>query len=402
MYNLHSTSNVQEADPNYLNRQLVNYIYNAVDISKFKYEMLQFDTDLSQLIERKFFTSVNFSGSNCLLVFAKIKDKYHSFLIERKTLSYNANKVNIQNVAITQVNLKLDTEIYKGSIFDGTYIQSKKTFVITDVYTFKGQNTVDSQLDTKLLTLVSYLNSNYNETDSKNSIKLSVNKLYTLDRIKYLNDTVIKKIENTYQVKGICFYPEKSGTKLIFLFDNKSRTDQGTFKVNEKQNSNFERQYQNFDKQNTNYNKNNYDDKRNDVILNISNIVKNESNNSGQSSEQFVPTKKAKTNYLPKSNVKDDTYVFEMIKTETVDVYYLNIVESVTKDNKARLKRKKIGLAYIPNVARSIWCSQIMEESIANVLVHCKFHPEKAKWEPYSLATAKRPSLIDDFKVLQD
>ena len=107
---------------NQLKQQLVNYIYNAIDISRFKYELLQYETELHQLLEKKYFLSVNFSGSNCLLIFPKIKNMNHSCLIDRKTLSYNQQKVNINNVTTYPVNLKLDREIYEGTIFDGIFI----------------------------------------------------------------------------------------------------------------------------------------------------------------------------------------------------------------------------------------------------------------------------------------
>jgi hypothetical protein len=110
---------------NQLKQQLINYIYNIVDLSRFKFELLQYNIELPQLVERKYFVSVNFSGLSCLLVFAKIKDKYHSFLVERKTLSYNSSKVDINVVKLFNVHLKLDPEIYNGTIFDGIYIQGK-------------------------------------------------------------------------------------------------------------------------------------------------------------------------------------------------------------------------------------------------------------------------------------
>ena len=90
-----------------------------------------------------------------------------------------------------------------------------------------------------------------------------------------------------------------------------------------------------------------------------------------------------------------------MKKTETIDVYHLNIVESVLSDSKNKLKRKKIGLAYIPNVSKSKWCNETMENTNGNVLIHCKFHSDKMKWEPILLAASKRPSLVDDFDVKQ-
>ena len=373
-------TNLYNSGADQLKQQLINYIYNIVDLSRFKFELLQYDTELPQLVERKYMVSVNFSGSSCLLVFAKIKDKYHSFLVERKTLSYNANKVNMSMVKIFHLHLKLDPEIYKGSIFDGIFIQgkNKKTFVITDVFVFKGQEMVDSQLESKMLTIHSYLKSNYNETDENNNVILAVNRLYPIDETEHVINNVIPKMRD-FSTRGICFYPEKSGTKLIFMFGNESRKDNIDTNVSI---------------QNNNYQSNK---------IFPQNTAKEDDSSQDEKIKICSPTTKkiTKTVYIPKHDKNPENYVFEMKKTETVDVYFLNIVEMVSKDSKNRLLRKKVGLAYIPNVSRSKWCNEIMENTNGNVLVHCKFHSDKLKWEPVLLAASKRPNLVDDFDIKQ-
>ena len=171
-----------------LKQQLINHIYNSIDLSNFKYKLLEVESELSQLIERKYFVSANFSGSNCLLVFSKVRDKYHSFLVDRKTLSYNSQKVNLNEVKIINVNLKLDLDVYQGTIFDGILIQGKseKTYVITDVYTFKGKDLTKSQLDSKLLTVITYLKSNYDQADKTNDLTVTVNKLFKIDETEHV------------------------------------------------------------------------------------------------------------------------------------------------------------------------------------------------------------------------
>lgn len=88
-----------------------------------------------------------------------------------------------------------------------------------------------------------------------------------------------------------------------------------------------------------------------------------------------------------------------MKKTDTSDVYILNIVEPVDKNGKVFMKRKKIGLAYIPNMERSKWCKDVSDDREDGILVNCKFHTDKMKWEPIEIAKTKRPSFITDFDV---
>ena len=65
-------------------QQLINFIYKNVNLSMFKYDTLEVESELPQLISKTYYVSANFSGSNCLLVFAKIKEKFHIFLVDRK------------------------------------------------------------------------------------------------------------------------------------------------------------------------------------------------------------------------------------------------------------------------------------------------------------------------------
>ena len=91
-----------------------------------------------------------------------------------------------------------------------------------------------------------------------------------------------------------------------------------------------------------------------------------------------------------------------MRKTDIVDVYILNAVEPVIKGTTTHLKRRKICIAFIPDVTRSSWCKEIMDNSPkGELLVNCKYYSEKYKWEPILISTSKRPSFIEDFDVKQ-
>lgn len=377
-------------------QQLIGYIYNTIDISKYKYELLQLESELGQLLKQKYFVSVNFSGSNCLLVFTKIKDKYHSYLIDRKTLSYNLGKINYENIKLNNTKIKLDPSIYLGTILDGIYITTKeeKLFVITDVYSFKGQDCNSVKLDLKLHTILSYLKTNYDESDAENDIVLSVNKLYDFDKTDHLVNSVIPAMKNI-SIRGICFYPEMSGTKLIYLFGNEKKQN---FVCNEKKPFFVEKQTTLFNNNNNN----------NNIAGNNNNIGYNTNNNTNANNittmhhdhSAKIPTKITKQIYVPTKSNKNNLYVFEMKKTQTADVYVLNLVQQETPTNggKALLKRKKAGIAFIPDTNKSEWCEEIMQNT-DTILVSCKYHTDKHKWEPIELSNSKRPNLTSDFDV---
>lgn len=377
-------------------QQLVNFIYKHVDLSRFRYDSLEVESELPQLISKQYFVSANFSGSNCLLVFAKIKDRFHTFLVDRKTLSYSLQKVRIQNVKITNVNIKIkNSNIYNGTIFDGTYVQGKneKTFIITDAYTFEGQDLSKSQLDSKLLTILTYLQSNY-VPDKSSDLSITVNKIYELEKTEHLINNVVPKIRN-FLVRGICFYPEISGTKLLFRFDNDTVKQEGDQQYQKPTQNNYN---------SSNYNNSNGSQKFRQKEESTGSTGSGSDSNSPNVKQKPQVISKApeikkviKTFYIPKAGKSEESYVFEMKKTESIDVYKLNALETVIKDSKTLLKRKQIGLAYVPNANRSKWCKETVGDTEAGVFVHCKYYPDKFKWEPILIANSKKPSFIDDF-----
>ena len=380
-----------------LKQPLIDYIYSTIDMSRFRYELLEFESELYQFVEKKYFVSANFSGSNCLLVFGKIKDKYCSFLVDRKTLKYSSQKININDVKITHVKLKMDLEIYKGSIFDGIFIQNKtsKTFIITDVYMFRGQDCTKTNIKSKLLTILTYLKSNYNEHDKDNTLNIAVNKLYELHELESLIKNTIPKMKE-FLVRGVCFYPETSGVKRIFMFDNHERKKNNIIEpigFSRNQDRNLDR---NLDR-NQDRNQDRYQDINNSKSPQDIFVSKTKSSSSDSGMIQEVK-KNVKLIYAPKKHVNDESYVFEMKKTEITDAYILNAVEPVVKDNKNCYKRKKVCLALIPDANKTKWCNDILKNG-DTVLVHCKYHASKMKWEPISVSTAKRPSCLSEFDI---
>ena len=352
-------SNFQSDEIDYTKKICVDHIYNSINISQFKYELLEFMPQLSQFFEKKYYVSVNFSGSNCLLVFSKIKDKYYQFLIDRKTLSYNSSKINYNSVKLNFVDIKLDIGIYKdsGTIFDGVFIQNngKKTFIITDAYLFKGQEMINTTINAKLLTICTYFQSVY-KANKNNDLTILINDIYECKK-KEVSNLVHNIIPNNneFLIKGICFYPEFSSTKLILMFDNKDKEKDKEIEICKKM------------------------------------IVKER-----VEIEQPI-IKKQEVKYIPQ---KGKNYVFEMKRTPIIDVYNLNIAEPTNKNGKTLLKRIKIGIAYIGGIEKSKWCNDIMEKYNGSVLVNCIYHPDKYKYEPFEISKSTKPSLTTDFDII--
>jgi hypothetical protein len=365
-------------------QQLIDYIYSTIDISRFKYKILVQNEDLQQLDVQKYKVSANFTGPNCLLIFIKIKDKYFSCLLNRKTLSYNPSQINMSTLSITKIRVALDESIYSGSIFDGIYTP-QKTFIITDCYYFRGKDLTSEQLMYKLINVRSYLDATYKQDNTMNTIKLNVNKLYDLSEIdKLLNDDIPKT--KNMEIRGLTFHPDLSGTKLIFIFsefdkDGKSHMQSHVQSHMQSQNqpSIQRRQFM----QNSNLKQNNNEDKNN---------------------EQNEKKKKVTINYICKTN-EPVFAVLEMRKTNIPDVYKLYAVEKTQKDGRPIYKSKKLGMADIATTKCSHMCRNIMGSAkpSSRIYFNCKFIQDKNKWAPIDQnITSKMPTSIHEIETYMD
>ncbi len=346
---------------------LIDYIYSKIDISKFKYKLLENYSDLASFQDSKFYVSANFSGSNCLLVFCKLKNKNYSFLVDRKTLSFNSEQIKYENVNLTPVNIKLDNSIYNGTIIDGIFIKHdkkrEKFYVITDLYFFRGVSTEKDKINMKLSNIETYLD--YNMESCKNLI-LTINKVYELSSIDKLVNEDIKKTHD-FHVRGLSFYPEISGTKLIYVF-NDDKDKKVLNKTHEVKESNK------------------------DMIVPTKNLANSE----------VVESKKTVMKYIAKSEYKNKeiSFVMELRKTEISDVYKLFVVEEVEKEDKTILKSKKMGIAYIPTKDCSLKCKEVFSKGVNNrALFKCTFDTLKNKWVPdEEVKNVKIPSTIDEIE----
>lgn len=372
------------------NRELIKYIYSTVDIAQFKFDIIRYEQQLSKFISGTYFISPNYSGKNCFLVFTKLKTKYYSFMIDRRQLSYTLDKVKMDEVYVNHCNVDVDLAIYDGTILDGIYIRkgNQHEFIVTDVYSFKGTDYTNNKLNHKLFELEMYFDNINSQIrfikeriNAKINLELKINKLHKITDIKKFLDTIFKESEKTYQIRGVCFYPEMSGTKLIYL-----------------------------DNDNNNENSDNIDKFR-DITHNPqteSNTfsrrgIKDGDNNSDDSSPHDKGLQKSKSiiKRVFVSTTNDPVCaILEMQTTKTADNYKLFALEQVKEGTRIRLKKCQMDIAYIPNMQKSQWCRDITTASPkGSVFVKCIWRDAKSKWEPMELKTdVKLPSLIDDIR----
>lgn len=326
-------------------KRLLEYIYNTIDLSQYKYKLMEYEIELPLINEKKYYVSPNYNGIHGLLVFIKIKDKFMSFIVDRKTLTYNANQIDYDKVKIIPIYIRLTEEIYNGTIIDGVLLYNNinrmKHFVVNDIYYFRGKNLSSDKITNKMLNIGTYLET-IKEDIIMNNITLIVNKLYELADIKQLVNSYIPKSKYNKSIKGLAFYSEYSGVKLLFLYNNGSHDNENDNQVNDDKNT----------------------------------------------------VQKEKTIIIVNKDVQVTT--FKMKKTEIVDVYNLYLGEKLSDNGKKLFKYKKIGLAYIPTKECSAYCKNLFGVNDDSILIDCKYDTEKERWVPFKLVTdKKRPDLVN-------
>ena len=393
-----------------IKQQLIDYIYSVIDISKFKYKLLEVYDDLQSLKTAKYYISGNYTGPNCLMVFTRNKDRFYSFIVDRKTLSYKQSQINIDNVNMNPIELGLDESVYDGTIIDGILSQTddKKVYIITDLYMFRGEDMTHEKVKYKLINIKKYLDTYINTDTHINNITVTVNNLYEIGEIKNL---VYKVIPQTKQlpVRGIAFYPDISGTKLIYLFN----------KTTQHQPPDCHKQYDNqYDKHARNSQGYNHRDKympteqftqqryqqhnqHNETPGSFQKQYSNNANNNNSSDDLITQPSKTKYRYICKTT-EPVIITFELRRTEQYDVYKLFLIFPCNNDGKNILKTKRFGIAYIPTIECSKMCKNLTVTT-GKVLMKCKYDDAKEKWIPIEPDTKKKcPDYVSTLEEKMD
>jgi len=377
------------------NRDLIKYIYSTVDIAQFKFDIIRYEQQLSKFISGTYFISPNYSGKNCFLVFTKLKTKYYSFMVDRRQLSYTLDKVKMDEVYVNHCNVDVDLAIYDGTILDGIYIRkgNQHEFIVTDVYSFKGTDYTNNKLNHKLFELEMYFDNINSQIrfikeriNAKITLELKINKLHKITDIKKFLDTTLKESEKTYQIRGVCFYPEMSGTKLIYLDNDNENSDNNNDKL---------REHVNHTQHINTQSENNTSSRRG-----IKDVADNNSDDSSPHDKVLQKSKSIIKRVFVSTTNDPVCAVLEMQATKTADNYKLFALEQVKEGTRIRLKKCQMDIAYIPNMQKSQWCRDITTASPkGSVFVKCIWRDAKSKWEPIELKTdVKLPSLIDDIR----
>ena len=374
---------------------ILDYLYNKIEISDHRYVIIKNISDIYKIKNEKYYVSSNSCGINSLIIFMKKDNNFYSYLIDRRSISYNKQSLNKSKVRFIEIKLAVDLKLYDGTIFDGILIDNDKvssgdtnnneklSFIITDVFTFNGKSVITMDYKKKMYYISEcikefIIDNKNNDTKYKNNIKLYISKPFEINQINQLLKEYIVPNVQKYNIKGISFYPVNSGIKLIYLFD--------------KQDEKIKNDLQN-------------------------NIIENNIQESGINELKKLEEEQG-VNYVMDSseiNKKKIIYKYDIVNIESCDNITTNlemkktIIPDVYKLFGIFLAgenyiKKKIGIAYIPSFKLSLeYKTLFMNREV--IIVNCKLNVNKHKWIPLNEATEQKIDIINmdkRYKIIEE
>lgn len=380
------SNNYQCNDKEYnIKSYLLDYLYNKIEVGEHKYTIIKNIGDIYDLKSKKYYLSSNSCGINAIIIFLKKDNEYLSYLIDRRSISYNRQSLNKSGVRITEIKLSVDLKLYDGTILDGIIIDSnsniignsnntnnnfeknKMNFMVTDVFLLGGKSLITTDYKKKMymcsLMFEKLISSNSNSTT--NNIELIISRPYELNEIKELFASDINSGIKKLNIKGITFYPQYSGNKLIYIFD----------------------------KQDEKYKQELMEGKGEVNLIGQEDIC--------QENFEYSDKKRLFKFELIDPECLDDIVLnLEMVKTSTPDVYKLYGIFVSQQDEKQIFIKKNIGYAYIPTYILSIKCSLYFLNK-KSIIMSCVFNTIKNKWIPVDEAEVQKIDILNNEKRLK-
>ena len=311
-----------------LKTKIIDYIFSIIELSKYRYNMLENIQQLNFLKTNEHYVSPNFKGFNYFLLFYRFKDNIqknkessYCIAIDKKNLSYHKKSIDIKKVYMFRIKMFAQSSIFMGSLFDTKLIRD--IMLVKDCYYLMGNNICDMEMNEKMIYLDSIIANQFHKDYCPN-FKLKINKLYKYNMLEEIVKNIIPNCE--LEITGLVFYPFKSGVS--YIFTEKAIPDKTT------------------------------------SVQNNAKIVSNESYNMIHEIKQFLTDRiySYETNGIKK--------VLLVEPSEITDVF--NVYEN----------ENKIGIAHIPNYKVSTYCRENIKDKIKCL---CIFNKNFNKWIPLNI-----------------
>lgn len=221
---LNKINNFNEVINNSIKNIIINTLYNELNISTFRYQLIDSITNLENIKKEPFYVTPHIMGVNCWIIFFEHEKKRYQFIINKKDLKFYQNQININQIKIYNFwcnhHLSGLNELYPLSVLDGRFIINNQDnnliYIIQDILILGGNKLLTKNLSDKTKT-IDKLIPNINRC-LENKFTMKVAGIYAIDQI---GDLVFNKIKNSkLKINGLIFLPEKSGKSYIYINDN--------------------------------------------------------------------------------------------------------------------------------------------------------------------------------------
>ena len=322
--------------------EIVDYLFNNIDLSKYRYNMLSNLQKLEFLKSSPHYVAPNYKGINYLMIFKSINNNKYCVLIPKKNLSYHRNQCNVKNLFVIRLKVDVNDSMFNGTIFDGKVISTKEEnsdiinnniinlFLIKDCYYLMGNNIEGMEMKQKMTHLNTIIKNNFNGKNTCNNFEFKLNNLLEYSSLEQIIDN-IKNKKTKIKTVGLEFFPKFSGITIVYLSEKNS--DKNMTIVNNDNTTNI-----------------------NTVESFTYNLIHNLTTVLDTRVYPYEHSKKIRKLYLEKTEISD---VYEVIDED-----------------------EKIGIAHIPNYKISKMC----RENIKNkTLVKCCYNDKFKKWIPLEI-----------------
>lgn len=318
---------------------ILNYLYSNVNLSNYRFQLLDNVLKLEYLKESEHYVSPNFYGINYLIIFMKINNHNRSFLIDRRKLRYNKDHLDLKSVLILEVNFDAESTFYNGSIIDGKLLKmndSKYIFICNDFYNLLGKDQLHLKLEDKYNLLNKLISTSMGNKPCYN-FDFKINKLYSYEKLESLIYEILPK--SKLPTNGIVFYPKISGNIYIYSGKNENKD----IKTNETKKETI-----------TNFKQSKVEnDESYHMVRDLCSYLKSRV----LTSEKYYENFSKKELYLKKSDMIDVYHIYE------------------------DLKQKNIGIAHIPNLKISQELYSIFKTETTKKFT-CYYNKQFNKWVP--------------------
>jgi len=205
-----------------IKKTVITYLYDQISSYNDNYKIIDLEEDLIHLKNNKYYVSSNYSGFNYILMFTSINDIDLCLLIDKKTLKYNQDNINYNDLRIISIKLRVKHSSYlnNGTIFDGKILKSGSDtlFLITNCFVLEGKYMMDYELKQRLDIVGEFLNTGFIKDNNMNPFDIKITKLYTYNEINEIVDK-INKNNNKYNICGLMFSPQMKGNIYYYLME---------------------------------------------------------------------------------------------------------------------------------------------------------------------------------------